>query len=225
MLLASGLPPLSSGPWPFDDRRLLSQPLPDLHAGQSRPHTRPGTVRSPRSLTLRIWGCHAYAHVRKEDCAVSSTPRPRPCIFVGYSQDASTYRLWNPRLAKIIESRDDVHFVEDQTRLSRQGGPPHLLPLPPRRPYHFCHASNLPHLGHRSPGTTSSRTPRHGSYSPPDGTAAGRTRSLQQVAYRPLAFRLPLRAPTLTATVATAQKDAHCHARRRSLRDRLAIRP
>jgi hypothetical protein len=88
---------------------------------------------------MRVFGCLAYAHIRK---AVRSKlePKARPCVFVGYTADASTYRLWDPLNDKLFDSRD-VYFVESQLGIKAGGAsstpassasPP--LPLLPRLP-------------------------------------------------------------------------------------------
>ena len=67
----------------------------------------------PDYSRLRVFGCNAYAHVRKDKLE----PRALECIFLGYPEDVKAYKLWclEPRMRKYIVSRD-VTFNEDVMR-------------------------------------------------------------------------------------------------------------
>ena len=75
--------------------------------------------KKPGIAHMRTSGCVAFAHVRKEDRA-KLDPKARACIFVGYSPDSSTYRLWDLQSDKLIESRD-VYFVESKLGIEARG--------------------------------------------------------------------------------------------------------
>jgi transposase InsO family protein len=96
------------------------------------------THLKPRVAHMRIFGCLAYVHIRKEE-RHKLDPKAKPCVFVGYPPDSSTYRLWSLQDNKLIESRD-VYFVESQLGIKARGptdgsassASPLLLPrLPP----------------------------------------------------------------------------------------------
>jgi hypothetical protein len=65
--------------------------------------------KKPHIGHIRIFGCLAYAHIRK-GARTKLDVKSQPCTFVGYSSDSHAYRLWNG--SKVIESKD-VHFVEE----------------------------------------------------------------------------------------------------------------
>ena len=64
---------------------------------------------------LKIFGCHAYAHVREGKL----DPRSVKCIFLGFSPGVKGYRLWNPQTSKILVSRDVV-FDENSVLKNKQ---------------------------------------------------------------------------------------------------------
>ncbi|MCO5553185.1 hypothetical protein L7F22_006706 [Adiantum nelumboides] len=63
--------------------------------------------KKPLVNYLRVFGCLAYAHIpqqlrgKLDDKAVK-------CIFVGYNSGSKGYRLYNPTIKKIFESRDVI---------------------------------------------------------------------------------------------------------------------
>jgi len=66
--------------------------------------------QKPAIKHLRVFGCIAYAHV-PEHLRKKLDDRGEKCIFVGYSQLSKAYKLYNPKTAKVIISRD-VTFDE-----------------------------------------------------------------------------------------------------------------
>jgi transposase InsO family protein len=73
----------------------------------------------PKVSHMRIFGCRAFVHVRKEE-RDKLDPKAKSCIFVGYSADSSTYRLWDDTRQRLLESRD-VYFVEGQLGIKAKG--------------------------------------------------------------------------------------------------------
>jgi len=61
---------------------------------------------------VRVFGCVAYAHVPNE-LRKKLDDKGEKCIFVGYSDESKTYKLYNPSTKKVIISRD-VHFIEEE---------------------------------------------------------------------------------------------------------------
>ena len=88
--------------------------------------------KRPAISHMRVFGCLAFAHIRKEE-RTKLDPKAKPCIFVGYSPDSSTYRLWDIQENKVIESQD-VYFVESELGIKARGAaaqtasPTSLLP-------------------------------------------------------------------------------------------------
>ena len=66
--------------------------------------------KKPSIAHMRLFGCLAYVLVRK-GLRGKLDAKSTPCIFVGYSADSKSYRLWNG--TKLVTSRD-VHFVEER---------------------------------------------------------------------------------------------------------------
>lgn len=60
---------------------------------------------------LKVFGCTAYAHIND----VKLAPRAVKCIFIGYSSESKSYRLWNLESKKVLLSRD-VTFNENAMR-------------------------------------------------------------------------------------------------------------
>ena len=75
--------------------------------------------KRPAISHMRIFGCLAFAHVRKQE-RTKLDPKATACVFVGYSPDSTCYRLWDLQRASLIESRD-VYFVEDQLGIRARG--------------------------------------------------------------------------------------------------------
>ena len=73
----------------------------------------------PRVKHMRIFGCEAWDHIRKP-LRGKAEATAKACIFVGYSADSATYRLWDQEAGKLITSRD-VYFVEGQLGIKAWG--------------------------------------------------------------------------------------------------------
>ena len=60
---------------------------------------------------LRVFGCVVYAQVpeaqrkKLDDSGVK-------CVFVGYSKESKTYKLFNPVTKKVLISRDVIFYEE-----------------------------------------------------------------------------------------------------------------
>ncbi|KAB2615495.1 hypothetical protein D8674_022083 [Pyrus ussuriensis x Pyrus communis] len=61
---------------------------------------------------LRVFGCNAYFHVNKNKL----DPRAKKPVFIGFNSGVKGFRLWCPKLNKIIVSRD-VTFDESHMKL------------------------------------------------------------------------------------------------------------
>ena len=61
---------------------------------------------------LKLFGCVAYAHVLYE-MRNKLYKKGHKCIFVGYSEDTKTYKLYKPVARKCIISHN-VQFVENE---------------------------------------------------------------------------------------------------------------
>jgi hypothetical protein len=68
------------------------------------------TGKRPSISHFRIFGCEAYALVPKK-LRKKLDQKSEKCYFVGYCENISTYRLYNPVTKKIKESRE-VTFHE-----------------------------------------------------------------------------------------------------------------
>lgn len=69
------------------------------------------TGNKPSVKHLKIYGCLAYAHLPKENRR-KLEPRTRECIFIGYSNQTKGYRLWDPVIEDVIQSKH-VKFIEN----------------------------------------------------------------------------------------------------------------
>jgi hypothetical protein len=49
----------------------------------------------PNYLTLCVFGCRAWAHVRKDKCR-SLKPHAKPCVFLGIPDNFKGWKLWDP---------------------------------------------------------------------------------------------------------------------------------
>jgi len=56
---------------------------------------------------LRVFGCPAYYHVKKDKLE----PRAKKGVFVGFKKGIKDYKIWDPKNKKFILSRD-VTFDE-----------------------------------------------------------------------------------------------------------------
>jgi transposase InsO family protein len=85
----------------------------------------------PDYLMLRVFGCRAWVHVRK-DKRKSLEPHAKPCVFLGIPDDFKGWKLWDP-LAQggrggVIISRDIVWNEEEFPGTSKTA----LDPIPAR---------------------------------------------------------------------------------------------
>ena len=74
----------------------------------------------PRIAHMRVFGCLAFSYVRKAKRS-KLDPKAEARIFVGYSPDSMTYRLWDKHSNKLTASRD-VYFVEEQLGIKGMWG-------------------------------------------------------------------------------------------------------
>jgi len=65
------------------------------------------TGKKPSLSHLRVFGCDAYVHVRKEK-QTKLDIKSEKCIFIGYKDGLKGYKLWNPVTRKVVYSRDVV---------------------------------------------------------------------------------------------------------------------
>jgi len=70
--------------------------------------------KKPSLAHLRIFGSEVFVHVPKEQRS-KWDKKSKKMIFVGYQQDSSNYRLYDPQTAKIIVSRD-VKFNDSEDK-------------------------------------------------------------------------------------------------------------
>jgi hypothetical protein len=61
---------------------------------------------------LKVFGCVAYAHV-PDETRKKLDKKGQKCIFVGYSKDTKSYKLYDPIARKVIISCD-VQFMENE---------------------------------------------------------------------------------------------------------------
>eukprot|EP00253_Pinus_taeda_P006681 PITA_06681 len=65
------------------------------------------TGKKPSLSHLRVFGCDAYVHVRKEK-RTKLDSKFEKCMFIGYKDGLKCYKLWNPVTRKVVYSRDVV---------------------------------------------------------------------------------------------------------------------
>jgi hypothetical protein len=87
--------------------------------------------RKPDYSTLRVFGCHAWAHMRK-DKRKRLEPHAKPCVFLGIPDNFKGWKLWDP-LAQggrggVIISRNVVWNEEEFPGTSKTT----LDPIPAR---------------------------------------------------------------------------------------------
>jgi hypothetical protein len=61
----------------------------------------------PSVAHMKVFGCIAYAHVSKENIRKMDDKSVK-CIFIGYSTETRSYRLFDPQAKKVIISKDVV---------------------------------------------------------------------------------------------------------------------
>jgi hypothetical protein len=83
--------------------------------------------RKPDYSTLRIFGCRAWAHVRRKKRR-SLEPHAKPCVFLGVPDDFKGWKLWDPSAqggcGGIIISRDVIWNEEEFPSLSKDAHNP-----------------------------------------------------------------------------------------------------
>ena len=62
---------------------------------------------------LNVFGSVAYPHV-PDELRKKLDKKGKKCIFVGYSKDTKSYKLYDPVTRKVIISRD-VQFIENES--------------------------------------------------------------------------------------------------------------
>eukprot|EP00253_Pinus_taeda_P025312 PITA_25312 len=61
---------------------------------------------------IRVFGCMAYAHI-PDQLRRKLDSKGEKCIFIGYSEESKTYRLYIPSTKKFFIGRD-VQFIEEE---------------------------------------------------------------------------------------------------------------
>lgn len=69
------------------------------------------TENRPSVKHLKAYGCLGYAHIPKQNRNKLDS-RAKECIIVGYSNQTKGYRLWDPVVDDIIQTKH-VEFVEE----------------------------------------------------------------------------------------------------------------
>ena len=67
----------------------------------------------PEIFFFRIFWCITYSHIPKEHKKKFDN-KSEKCIFIGYSDVTKVYKLYNPKIGKLIVSRD-VQFLENES--------------------------------------------------------------------------------------------------------------
>jgi len=71
------------------------------------------TGKKPRLGHIRVFGFDAFVHVPKQ-LRKKWDRKSEKMLLVGYQADSCNYRLYNPRIRKIVVSRDVVvHEAND----------------------------------------------------------------------------------------------------------------
>ena len=61
---------------------------------------------------LHVFSCRAFAHIHKDD-RFKLDGKARQCIFLGYSDEKLSYRIWDLENKKVFRSRDEDQTLED----------------------------------------------------------------------------------------------------------------
>ena len=56
---------------------------------------------------LKVFGCEAYVHVRKENKS-KLEKKAKKCIYIGYTDGLKGYKIWNLETKKVVYSWDVV---------------------------------------------------------------------------------------------------------------------
>jgi hypothetical protein len=83
--------------------------------------------RKPDYSTLRVFGCRAWAHVRRKKRR-SLEPHAKPCVFLGIPDDFKGWKLWDPSAqggcGGVIMSRDVIWNESEFPGLSKEAHDP-----------------------------------------------------------------------------------------------------
>lgn len=60
--------------------------------------------RKPNVTHLKIFGCLAYSHI-PGFLRTKLNDKSEKCVFIGYSERSKAYKLYNPKIKKIVISR------------------------------------------------------------------------------------------------------------------------
>ena len=61
---------------------------------------------------MHVFSCRAFAHIHKDD-RFKLDGKARQCIFLGYSDEKLSYRIWDLENKKVFRSRDEDQTLED----------------------------------------------------------------------------------------------------------------
>ena len=56
---------------------------------------------------LRVFGCPTYAHIGRDE-RPKFDAKSSHCIFVGYQKGVKGFKLWDPKVNKVVISRDVI---------------------------------------------------------------------------------------------------------------------
>lgn len=87
------------------------------------------TGRKPSVSTLHSFGCVAHVHVPKKHLTSKLEPRSRPCLFLGVQDTTKGFRCYDPKLQKVVISRD-IDFEDGVPFAMYSGEPPRSAPRP-----------------------------------------------------------------------------------------------
>ena len=71
---------------------------------------------------LRVFGCPTYVNIPSEERS-KLDPKSRKCVFLGYGKGVKGYKFWDPKVNKVVISRDvifDENFILKSTQGEKQ---------------------------------------------------------------------------------------------------------